>query len=203
MKKYVMSRMSILGASLILAVLVGVPALAVGTHAHANAETGMSAPGVTNDNRSLNSGSHSDMKLTNAKLKSCQKHEKAITNTLSRLSDRGQKQVVLFGTIASRVETFYTDKGKTLASYDALVADVNAKAAAAQTALSGINAAGSGFSCDGSNPSGFMSTFKDNLKLEISALKDYRTSVRNLIVGVKSVQGTTSSTDNKAAGGNQ
>ena len=58
------------------------------------------------------------------------------------------------------------------------------------------------FKCDGTDPKGAVSSFKDALKSEIAALQAYRTSVKNLIVGVKSVQGNTTSTDSKTTGGN-
>jgi len=47
------------------------------------------------------------------------------------------------------------------------------------------------FKCDGDNPKGVASTFKDLHKAEIAALKAYKAAVKNLIVGVKSVQPTT------------
>lgn len=138
-------------------------------------------------------------RLVQAKLKACQNREKAITNIMARLSDRGQKQVNLFSTIAERTEKFYVDKGKTLSNYDALVAEVTARKAAAQDAVDGVKSSSTDFSCAGENPKGVATMFKDDLKTEIKALTDYKTSVKNLIVGVKSVQGTTSSADHGGA----
>src|SRR6185369_3265620 len=105
-----------------------------------------------------------------------------------RIATRGQKQLDLFSTIAERTETFYTNKGKTLSNYDALVADVNAKKAAAQTTVDATKTAVTVFKCDGTDPKGAAASFKDALKNEIDALKAYKTAVKNLIVGVKSVQ---------------
>lgn len=135
-------------------------------------------------------------RLADAKLKACQNREKAITNIMARLSDRGQKHVDLFSAIAERTEVFYTRKGKALANYDTLVADVAAKKTAAQAAVDTVKSTSTEFTCDGDNPKGVAATFKENLKVEFEALKAYKTSVKNLIIGVKSVQGTTSSTDN-------
>lgn len=134
-------------------------------------------------------------RLADAKLKACQNREKAITNIMTRLGDRGQKQANLFGTIAERTQKHYANKGKTLANYDVLVADVVAKKAAAQTAIDAVKSTTVEFECDGDNPKGLASSFKDSLKAEIAALKDFKTAVKNLIVGVKSVQSTTSSDD--------
>jgi iron-sulfur cluster repair protein YtfE (RIC family) len=137
-------------------------------------------------------------RLADAKLKACQNREKAINNIMARIADRGQKQLDLFSKIADRTEKFYTDKGKTLSNYDALVADVAAKKASAQTKVDTIKSTSTTFACDGTDPKGVLQSFKDALKSEISALKDYRTSIKNLIVGVKSVQSTES-----AEGGQQ
>jgi hypothetical protein len=186
------------------------PVLAVSVNEHAQAGTKTTTTGETDNSTDSSSNSQAashkadaQAKRAEAKLKVCQNHEKAITNKMTHIADRGQKQLDLFTTIATRTETFYTNKGKILSNYDALVADVNAKQAAAQTAVDTIKSESTGFTCDGSDPKGLASSFKSSLKLEITALKHYRTSVRNLIVGVKSVQGTTASADNKTTGNQQ
>lgn len=188
------AKISVVTAGIILAALTGVPAIALGAaNSHANAAA----------NQATDSGSPSATKLADAKLKACQNREKAINNIMGRISDRGQKQLDLFSSIATKTETFYTDKGKTLSNYDALVADVTAKKAAAQTEVDAVKAGSVTFACDGTDPKGAVASFKETLKGEIEALKAYKTAVKNLIVGVKSVQGTTSSTENKTTGGTQ
>ncbi|SRR6266404_669352 len=180
-------KVGVIVASVAAITLTGVPAVALGmANDHANAQA-----------------TAAQSRLDATKLRVCQNREKAIDNIMARIAERGQRQIDLFTKIADRVETFYTNKGKTLSNYDALVADVNAKKAAAQTAVDQIKADKANFKCDGTDPHGASATFKADLKLEISALKDFRTSVKNLIVGVKSVQGTTSSSDNSTTGGSQ
>lgn len=183
------SKFGVVVTAVVAMALTGIPALALGAaNNHADAQTTASS------------------RLDTVKLKVCQIREKSIDNIMARIAERGQKQLDLFTTIATRVETFYTSKGKTLSNYDALVADVNAKQAAAQTAVNQVKADKVSFKCDGTDPKGAAASFQSDLKLEISALKDYRTSVKNLIVGVKSVQGTASSSQNSTnntSGGNQ
>lgn len=135
-------------------------------------------------------------RLADARLKACQNREKVITNIMSRIGERGQNHLNLFSTIADRTEKFYVSKGKTLTNYDVLVADVDAKKAAAQTEVDTVKSTVVEFKCDGTDPKGVASSFKEELKAEIKALQAYRTSVKNLIVGVKSVQGTTTSSAN-------
>lgn len=204
-------------AGIALLAIGSVPVLAIGANSHASAQAGSANTTTTtgsagNGGQSSGSGSSqaashqaaAQTRLAAAQLKACQNRQNAITNVMARISDRGQKQLDLFTTIATRVETFYTAKGKTLSNYDALVADVNAKQAAAQAVVSSTDTSGSGFSCSSTDPKGFVNSFMGSLKSEISALQAYRISVKNLIVGVQSVEGTTSSTTNKTnSGGNQ
>lgn len=135
-------------------------------------------------------------RLEAAKLKVCEKRQKAITNIMVRIGDRGQKQLDLFTKIADRTVAFYADKGKTLSNYQALVDDVLVKKAIAQEAVDTIKNSSTTFDCNGEDPKGVVHAFKASLKAEIEALKAYKTSVKNLIVGVKSVQGTTTSSEN-------
>ncbi len=128
-------------------------------------------------------------KLAEAKLKVCQNREKAINNIMGRLGDRGSKQLQVIGKISERTQTFYKEKGKTLTNYDALVADVTVKKAAAEAAVAKIKATSVTFACDGTDPKGAAASFKENLRAQHVAIKSYKTAVKNLIVGVKSVQG--------------
>lgn len=132
-----------------------------------------------------------------AKLKACRNREAAIDNIFVRISDRGQKQLDLFSDIATRAETFYVSKGKTLSNYNALVADVSSKKDAAVSAVNTVKAKSVTFKCGDTDSKGLAASFKDALRSEITALQAYRTSVNNLIVGIKSVQGTTTSAANK------
>lgn len=134
-------------------------------------------------------------RLSAVKLKVCENREKGITNIMARIADRGTKQLAVFSTIADRTEAFYTSKGKTLANYDTLVANVTTTKTAAETAVNEISTSSTTFSCDASDPKGIAATFKDNLKSEITALKNYKTAIKDLIVGVKSVESTTASTN--------
>lgn len=138
-----------------------------------------------------------------AKAKQCARRQTVVNSITARIAARSQKQLDLFTTIATRVETFYTKSGKTLSNYDQLVAAVNTARTTAQQTVGTIKATTITLKCDGTDPNGAGASFKTALKSEIQALKAYRTAVKNLTVGVKSVQGTTSSGDTSNAGGQQ
>ncbi len=166
--------------------------------------TGATSAGKTEN--SSDAREKASTRLTEAKVRVCQNREKSINNILARIAERGQKQLTLFSSIATRTENFYTKKGKTLSNYAELVARVDAKKIAAEAAVTTVKDSSVTFKCDGTDPKGAAANFKAALKDETAALKEYKTAVKNLIVGVKSVQGTTASTENKtttATGGNR
>ncbi len=208
---HLFKRVSILGISAFALVAVATPALAMDTpNEHTQTQTAeqQTAAGKTTQHRQAAEQKATDVKanaetrLADAKLKACQNHEKTITNTMSRLSDRGQKQLDLFSSIADKTEAFYVQKGKPVATYDALVADVVAKKTVAEAAIATVASTSTTFKCDGTDPKGVANSFRGNLKAEIAALKEYKTAVKNLIVGVKSAQGVASSTS-KTTGDNR
>jgi Sec-independent protein translocase protein TatA len=141
-------------------------------------------------------------RLEGAKLKACQTREKAVTNIMARIADRGQKQIDVFTKIADRTKAFYQDKNRPLSNYDALVAEVNATQEAAVAANAVVKNVSINFACEGDNPKAVAGSFKDLVKTQNTALKEYRTAVKNLIVGVKSAQSTQATTpgaDNQGA----
>jgi hypothetical protein len=134
-----------------------------------------------------------DRHLSGGKLKTCQNRQTEITSIMTRSVTRAQNQLDLFATIASRTEGFYTKRGKTLTNYDNLVAAIASAKAQAETDLQTLK--GFSFSCDSSDPKGQITAFKAALATERSDLQAYRTAVKNLIVGVKSVQGATTQSE--------
>jgi hypothetical protein len=127
-------------------------------------------------------------KLDATKLKVCQKREGQIDSIMTHIVTRADLQISVFDKIATRTEDFYKTKGKTVANYDQLVKAVDDAKKKAQDDLATIKADKVTFKCDGTDPKGASASFKDALKTEIADLKAYKTAVKNLIVGVKSVQ---------------
>ena len=174
--------------------VMGLPAHAT-TPAPVTPTSTVNTSSATNvPSQATNAQSNAQAKIATAKLKSCQNREAAIDTIMTRIQTRAQNQLNLFSTIATRVEAFYTKSGKTFANYPTLVADVNAAQAQAQTDFSTLKT-NSNFSCSSSDPKGTVLAFQGYLKLEISDLQNFRTSVKNLIVGVASANGVTVSTN--------
>lgn len=138
----------------------------------------------------------SDSRLGAAKLKACQNRQNAINTIMKRVNTRAQNQLTLFNGIATRVENFYTTKGKTVSNYDELtsaIANAKAKAEADLNTLQG----GSTFSCTSDNPKATVTAFKSYAKTEITDLQNYRTAVKNLIIAVAHANGVTVSSSSQ------
>jgi len=127
-------------------------------------------------------------RLSDAKQKLCEARKERITRSIKRVSNRGERHLKVFATITDRVTTFYKNKGKTLLNYDMLVADVATKKTAAEAAVRATAAYENTFDCSGDDPKGVLKSFRTTVAAQREAMKKFRTAIKNLIVGVKSVQ---------------
>lgn len=132
-------------------------------------------------------------RLTEVKLKACQARENAMKTRSTNLTKLVTTMEEKFDAIALRVEKFYTTKiipsGKTVANYDVLVNNIATKKSDVQTALTKAQDDIAGFSCDGNDPKAQMKDFRLDMQTVKEKLKDYRKSVKDLIVAVHSVTG--------------
>lgn len=133
-------------------------------------------------------------RLENGQLKACQAREVAIKKRSDQLVALATNMESKFDSIAKRVEDYYTTtvipSGKSVANYDALVSDIQSKKSAVSTALATAQSDVSSFSCVSDDPKTEMTKFRTDMQAVKSALKDFRTSIKNLIVAVHSVTGT-------------
>jgi len=141
--------------------------------------------------RAANPGSTRSSEI---KMKACQAKEGVIKTRMNNLLRLTNNIFRVFGDITARVEEFYqtkvTTEGKTVANYDTLKQTVQNKKEAAQASLTKANQDSQDFSCNNGNPKLALNTFRQDMQNVKSALKDYRTAIKNLIVAVHSVTGT-------------
>lgn len=128
---------------------------------------------------------------TEGRLKSCQARENAVKNRLSSLIRLVTNMEGKFDAIALRVENFYKNKvvpsGKTVPNYDSLVADIATQKTNVQSALTKAQNDMSSFSCTADSPKALLNQFRIDMQNVKAALKNYRTSIKNLIVAVRTV----------------
>lgn len=140
--------------------------------------------------------------LSDFKVKACEARQDAIKKRSEQMVKRAMNQEDVFTKIATRVEEFYQTKvvaqGKTVPNYAALVADIAAKKAALSPLLIKVQTDAANFSCAKDHPADQMKLFKQDMEAVIAGLKDYKTSVRNLIVAVKTAVGAEKSSTGSA-----
>ena len=128
-------------------------------------------------------------KLDAKKLDLCKKREERIGQLMVRINSRGEKQLELINAIATRVQSYKTDKNLTVANYDALLAEANTAKDEAGKAVDAVKASQTEFKCDGTDPKGAASVFQELMKAQNEALKAYKSAVIKLLVAVKQSQG--------------
>lgn len=139
-------------------------------------------------------------RLAGVRLKVCEEKRDNIKNRSEHLDELSSNMLRKFDSILSRVKDFYTNKvlpsGKSISNYEALLADIQAKKDAVQIALEQAKSDISGFSCDSANPKSQLTTYREDMQAVKRALKEYRTSIKNLIIAIHGVVGTENE-DNK------
>jgi hypothetical protein len=156
-----------------------------------NSESGGNgSAGVQNASMNRGRGANQQAVGSNGKQRSCEAHERNITRRSDRLVRMATNMLEVFARIAQRVQTFYTavlvPGGHTLDNYDALLADIANQQTAVEGALVAAGTTADAFSCDAENPKESLHQFRQDMQAVKRALKDYRRSVRNLIVAVRS-----------------
>lgn len=134
-------------------------------------------------------------KLDAAKQRICEKRQTIITNVMTRMNNRGQKHLDLITAVSTKVQAFKNNKNLTVENYDTLLAAVESSKSAAQAAVDAVKNTQVEFKCDGTDPKGVASNFKEAVTAQNEALKAYRDSVKDLIKAVRQANGTQNTTE--------
>ncbi len=132
--------------------------------------------------------------LSELKLRSCEARQDSIKTRMDSLVRLATNIEEKFDSIAKRVEDFYVNtvvpSGKTVSNYDTLVADISTKKDVVTKDLDDAKVKVSAFSCTADDPKGLLTQFRIDMQKVKTDLKNYRTSIKNLIVAVHSVSPT-------------
>lgn len=123
--------------------------------------------------------------------RACVARETGVKTRMTQLTQLVTTMETTFDRIAAKVQTYYTDtvlpSGRSVTNYAALVSDIAAKKVLVQNGVDKAKADISSYSCTSGDPKTAMNQFRVNMQSVKTALKNYRTSVRNLIVAVRTV----------------
>ncbi|HJY98482.1 MAG TPA: hypothetical protein VJ227_02085 [Patescibacteria group bacterium] len=122
-------------------------------------------------------------------VRACEARESAIQNRMGSLTSLADNILDVFDSISGRVQDFYEDKvltsGESLSNYDELLAEINEKKADAEGSLDSAEANAEEFDCSADDPKGLLAQFRLNMQQVKTDLAAYRTSIRNLLVAVR------------------
>lgn len=136
-------------------------------------------------------------RLDDARKKVCENHQDKINNIIQKRSEQATKQLAVFNKISDRVQEFVKTKNLTVENYDTLVTAINDKEAAAQAAIEANSAVK--FECATANGEKPTSVPRTTIEAVRTALHDYRTAIKNLIVNVKSAAEKKESTESSSS----
>lgn len=122
-------------------------------------------------------------KLSENRLKVCENRQATINKIIANSATQSEKHLAVFQKIEDRVVTFYEEKTLSLDTYDTLLATVDEKEAAAIAAID--LAKETTFSCDDADATNPGSLARELVKSEHTALKEYRTAIKDLLVAIK------------------
>lgn len=162
--------------------LAAVPVLAVGSDNSngTNASQGSTSSGSGSDNAQGES-----KKLQGENLTKCLNKEGQINQVMQRITNRAELQYNLFGTIAERVQNYYTENGLHLTNYDELVTAIEAARERAQTSFQAMESNGGAFNCNSDDPHAYANQFTIRVDTGVDDLQTYKTAVRALVVAVQ------------------
>lgn len=126
-------------------------------------------------------------KLASKKLELCEKRQERINKLFENATERNKKQLAVFQKIEDKVKAFYVSKNITAEGYDAAVANADEKEAAAVAAIEA--SAETQFDCATADAAKPGVEIKAAMQARHTALKDYRTAIKDLILVVKKHNG--------------
>lgn len=126
-------------------------------------------------------------KLADKRLEQCKKHQETINQNFDRGVERNQKQLLVIRKIEDRVKAFYVEKQLTAVGYDDVVKMVDEAEAAAVAALE--ISASTQFDCASTDSAHPGIIVRETMLSRHTALKNYRTAVKDLILVVKKHNG--------------
>lgn len=120
----------------------------------------------------------------------CKAKELTVKNLLNNLNRNANNLLNKFDSIATRVEAYYTNKvlpsGRVVPNYVSLASDIESKKTAVKDLLASAQADVAAFSCGSNDLDGEVKKIKDDIKNTKKALKEYKESIKILILAILS-----------------
>lgn len=139
-------------------------------------------------------------KSVEARQKACDAHKAELTTRSENYARNGQKHLEVFNKIYDEVVAFQEKKQLSVSNYNDLKAAVDAKKAAATTAVADLSSSDVTIDCTSQDPAANLAVLKTTVANARQALQDYRVAIKNLVVALQTAKdNTTATTDTKTS----
>lgn len=185
MKKFIQT---VLITALFVVPLVGLPAIAHASENQNESETetetfDLFGKQEDRQNKAAEVKERVRGRLNEVRLQVCELRVDVINRIMDKAAEQGTKHLGVFTKILDRVKDFYKTKNLSVDNYQDLLDMAEQKAAAAQTAINTV-ADGTDFVCNSDDPVGKVDKFNGSVRAMHKALKEYRTAIKDVIVGI-------------------
>lgn len=129
----------------------------------------------------------------------CRQHAADIDQRFDALGGKAGRYLNGFNTIFTKVQAYQTKNQLDVANYDALVADVTAKQAAATAAVAALKTQSeTKINCGTSDPASSVAVVKTAAQDAHTAMKAYRTSLKTLVKALQAAKQNANTAQSKA-----
>lgn len=126
--------------------------------------------------------------------KVCVHIQKAVNNKLSAFDDHADSYLTRLNTAYTKLKDYQSTKNVTVSNWNDLLTAADDKQAAASASVDALKALGTSVDCTSSDPAGVLASIKSGAASTRYTLKDYRTSLKNIIVALAHANGTDDTT---------
>jgi hypothetical protein len=129
----------------------------------------------------------------------CENRKTGINKKITAFSKAADTKLTQFNNVYTRVKEFKTDKQLEVSNYAELVAAADAQQTTATEAVAALKELSADFDCTKTDPAQTLAAIKASTTDAKTALKDYRTSIKNIVVALAQVnKSSTTGTDDQS-----
>lgn len=140
------------------------------------------------------SEAHKPATSVEARQKVCENHQKTINNKLQAFNKHADTYLDRLNSAFTKLQAYHDNSKVAVANYDELVAAATAQQTAATNAVTALGSLGTTIDCSVNDPAASLATVKEGAASTRDSLKEYRTSLKALVVALMQANKTTTTT---------
>lgn len=136
-----------------------------------------------------------NLKSVERRQKTCENIQKAVNNKLAAFNQRADRYLGRLDDVFSKIQAYQAANNLPVSNYDELLQTATQKQSDAAVAVEALKSFGTTLDCSVSDPATMLSAVKEAGSEARDALKDYRKSLKEMVVSLVQAQGDTTETE--------